>query len=180
MSLDTNPKPLQKAAHCGCAGGCSAAVPTAAEIPAAADLAQSDGVPIFVIPTMDCPNEENDIRRAVAGIEGIRSLRFQLSARTVAIDATTEALMQPWLPSVSRLYAQAGVCSSGGNKNVGVSDLWRSVLALGLAVGAEALDFFAPDTLPFKGIGMALAIVAIWLSGISTYTKAWRHCGAGN
>jgi Cd2+/Zn2+-exporting ATPase len=37
----------------------------------------------------------------VAGIEGIRSLRFQLSARTVAIDATTEALMQPWPPSAS-------------------------------------------------------------------------------
>ena len=92
MSLDPNPKPLPETAHCGCAGGCSAAVPTVAEIAAASDLTQSDGVPVFVIPTMDCPNEENDIRRAVAGIEGIRSLRFQLSARTVSIDATTNAL----------------------------------------------------------------------------------------
>jgi Cd2+/Zn2+-exporting ATPase len=41
---------------------------------------------------MDCPTEENDIRRALASIEGIHSLRFQLSARTVSIDATTEAL----------------------------------------------------------------------------------------
>ena len=85
MSPDPNLKPLQKAAHCGCAGGCSAAATAAAEIPPASNLAQSDGVPVFVIPTMDCPNEENDIRRAVAGIDGIRSLRFQLSARTVSI-----------------------------------------------------------------------------------------------
>ena len=92
MSLDPNPKPLQETAHCGCAGGCSAAVTTAVEIPAASGLAQSDGVTVFLIPTMDCPNEENDIRRAVAGIDGIRSLRFQLSARTVSIDATTDAL----------------------------------------------------------------------------------------
>ena len=92
MSLEATPQPRQETAHCGCAGGCSAAVPTVAEIAAASDLTQSDGVPVFVIPTMDCPNEENDIRRAVAGIEGIRSLRFQLSERTFSIDATTDAL----------------------------------------------------------------------------------------
>jgi Cd2+/Zn2+-exporting ATPase len=130
-------------------------------------------VPVFLIPTMDCPNEENDIRRAVAGIEGIRSLRFQLSARTVSIDATTEALdaalaairkagFEP--QSRSRQIRQR-------TKNASLSELWRSVLALCLAIGAEALDFFAPDTLPFKGFGMALAIAAIWLSGISTYSK---------
>ncbi len=172
MSLDANPKPLQKAAHCGCAGGCSAAAPAVAEIPAASDLAPSDGVPVFVIPTMDCPNEENDIRRAVAGIEGVRSLRFQLSARTVAIDATTEALDAALAAIRKAGFTPKPVSAAqAATKNVGVSDLWRSVLALGLAVGAEALAFFAPDTLPFKGFGMALAIVAIWLSGISTYTK---------
>ena len=80
VSLEPNPKPLQETGHCGCAGGRSAAVTTAVEIPAASGLAQSDGVTVFLIPTMDCPNEENDIRRAVAGIDGIRSLRFHLSA----------------------------------------------------------------------------------------------------
>jgi Cd2+/Zn2+-exporting ATPase len=121
---------------------------------------------------MDCPNEENDIRRAVAGIEGIRSLRFQLSARTVSIDATTEAL-DAALAAIRKagFEPQAVSADQAANKNAGLSELWRSVLALGLAVGAEALDFFAPDTLPFKGFGMALAVVAIWLSGISTYSK---------
>lgn len=172
MSLDPNPKPHQETAHCGCAGGCSAAAPAVAERPAASDLAQSDGVPVFLIPSMDCPNEENDIRRAVAGIEGIRSLRFQLSARTVSIDASTDALNAALAAIRKAGFSPKAVSSDqAANENVGVSELWRSILALGLAVGAEALDFFAPDTLPFKGFGMTLAVVAIWLSGISTYSK---------
>jgi len=41
---------------------------------------------------MDCPTEENDIRKALAGIDGIRALRFELSARTITIDADALAL----------------------------------------------------------------------------------------
>ena len=54
----------------------------------------------------------------------------------------------------------------------------RLVLALALAIGAEALSFFAPDSQVFKGIGMALALAAIALSGLDTYKKglsALRH-----
>jgi Cd2+/Zn2+-exporting ATPase len=177
MSLDPNPKPLQETAHCGCAGGCSAAVPSAAGIPADSDLAQSDGGPVFVIPTMDCPNEENDIRRAVAGIDGIRFLRFQLSARTVSIDATTEAL-DAALAAIRKagfaprlLTPGADGTPSAAGVTGGISDLRRAILALGLAVAAEALDFFAHDTLLFMALGMVLAGAAIWLSGFSTYSK---------
>ena len=53
MSIDPNPKPHQETAHSGCAGGCSAAVPSAAEIPSPAALAQPDGAPVFLIPSMD-------------------------------------------------------------------------------------------------------------------------------
>ena len=171
MSLEVSPKPLEKTARCGCANGCSAAA-TTTETPALSDLATSDGVTVFVIPTMDCPNEENDIRRAVASIEGIRSLRFQLSARTVSIDATTEAL-DAALAAIRKagFSPKAVSADQTATESVGISELWRAILALVLAVGAEALDFFAPDTLPFKGFGMALAVAAIWLSGISTYSK---------
>ncbi|MGE0804543.1 MAG: heavy metal translocating P-type ATPase [Burkholderiaceae bacterium] len=41
---------------------------------------------------MDCAAEEAEIRRAVAGLAGIRGLRFQLGARTLAIDAPAPAL----------------------------------------------------------------------------------------
>jgi len=53
----------------------------------------------------------------------------------------------------------------------GLSEISKALIALALAIGAEALDFFAPDTLPFKGLGMALAAAAIAFSGFSTYRK---------
>ena len=39
------------------------------------------------VPDMDCPGEESQIRRALEGYAAIKSLRFDLGARTVAIDA---------------------------------------------------------------------------------------------
>ena len=53
----------------------------------------------------------------------------------------------------------------------GLGEISKALIALALAIGAEALDFFAPDTLPFKGLGMALAAAAIAFSGFSTYRK---------
>ncbi len=47
----------------------------------------------------------------------------------------------------------------------------RLVLALAAAVGAEAIGFFAPDTLVWKGLGMAVAAAAIWLAGFDVYKK---------
>ena len=46
----------------------------------------------YRIPTMDCAGEEAEIRRALEPIAGIRGLRFQLSQRTLKIDADTDAL----------------------------------------------------------------------------------------
>lgn len=48
----------------------------------------------FRIPTMDCPVEEGEIRRALEGVPGIQALRFQLGARTLGITAPDEALAQ--------------------------------------------------------------------------------------
>ncbi|WP_300449137.1 heavy metal translocating P-type ATPase [Accumulibacter sp.] len=122
---------------------------------------------------MDCPSEENDIRRALAGIDGIRSLSFQLSARTLAIDAPDSVL-----PAAIAAIRQAGyetqVPAAGDEAKKGrsaKSDLWRSLLALALAAGAELVHFLAPDTRLFSGLGMAMAAIAIGLGGLSTYTK---------
>ena len=41
---------------------------------------------------MDCASEEGEIRHAVANIPGVRSLQFQLTARTLSIDAEAESL----------------------------------------------------------------------------------------
>ena len=46
------------------------------------------------IPTMDCAAEESEIRRVLEPIAGIRSLSFQLGARTLAISAPASVLAQ--------------------------------------------------------------------------------------
>jgi Cd2+/Zn2+-exporting ATPase len=43
---------------------------------------------------MDCASEEGEIRHALANIPGLRSLSFQLAARTIAIDAPAESISQ--------------------------------------------------------------------------------------
>jgi len=58
------------------------------------------------------------------------------------------------------------------------SGIARLGLALVLAIGAEALAFVAPESLPLKATGAALALGAIALAGLDTYTKglsALRH-----
>ncbi len=60
----------------------------------------------------------------------------------------------------------------------GPGGAWRFGAALLLAIGAEVLAFFAPDTPVWKGAGLALAAAAIWLAGFDVYKEgltALRH-----
>lgn len=121
---------------------------------------------------MDCPNEENDIRKALAGITGIRSLRFELATRTLTIDGEQVAL-ESGLQTIRQLGFEVLPIEHEQKTEVpsGLGEISKALIALALAIGAEALDFFGPDALPFKGLGMALAAAAIAFSGFSTYRK---------
>ncbi len=147
---------------------------------------------------MDCASEEGEIRRALEPIAGIRSLSFQLGARTLAIDADAVAL-QPALEAIHRAgfspqpiadnprrFDAASAPSDESHEGhdhhdhdhssesgSSWSEVTRYVAALAFAVAAEALSFFAPDAMPWKIAGMALAAVAIGLAGLSTYTKGF-------
>ena len=143
------------------------------------------------IATMDCSAEESEIRRALEPIAGIRSLRFQLGARTLALDAD-ESAVQPALKAIRRAgFSPQPVTSKkepvasphghgdhdhaghdhGGDASSGWEGVTRYVAALAFAVAAEALAFFAPDAMPWKIAGMALAAIAIGLAGLSIYSK---------
>jgi len=124
------------------------------------------------IPAMDCPNEENLIRQALADIDGIRTLRFELAARNLSIDGSPSA-QESALLAIRKLGFEAEpiAAESKVESPSGFGEIGKAVVALLLAIAAEALDYFAPDTLPFKGLGMALAAAAIALSGFSTYRK---------
>ena len=131
--------------HDACCGGHEAA--TAA--PAA-----TSGTP-FRIATMDCAAEEAEIRAAVAGIAGIRSLHFQLAARTLAIDADAAAL-----PPALAAIRKAGFDPQplqGEPPVPARSELPRLILALAFAAAAEAAAWFGGDGVAGRGAGLALA-----------------------
>lgn len=175
---------------CGCASACGSE-----SIVIAQAKPEQQGIPIFRIPTMDCAAEEGEIRHALAKLVGLRSLSFQLGARTLAIDAPAESIPQaleairkagfkpiPLADSMAQDDDQDhtghtpphGQDHRHGHKHGGFSlpeGLPRYVLALVLAFGAESVSFFAPHALTFSGFGMALSAAAIGLAGFSTYVK---------
>ncbi len=140
---------------------------------------------LFRIPTMDCAAEESEIRRALEPLAGIRSLGFQLSARTVSVDAPADVM-----PAVIAAIRHAGFdprpvvsavapdgvtpISSGGEPNA----FMQPVIALLLAVAAEGLSFWTGGGLVNRGAELVLAAVAIGLAGFDTYRRGFaslRH-----
>ena len=122
---------------------------------------------------MDCAAEEAEIRAALAAVPGIRSLGFQLSARTLTIDADPAALA-PALAAIRAagfdpqpLQGSATPDTAAGNRR----ELQRLVLALLCAAGAEALAWLGGDALAWRIAGSALAALAILLAGFGVYRK---------
>jgi Cd2+/Zn2+-exporting ATPase len=166
---------------------CSSTHAAHASLPAAAATA-GDAGRLFRIATMDCSAEESDIRRALEPITGIRSLGFQLGARTLRIDASEEAYA-PALDAIRQAGfdpqpAASGTAQAGGHGHEGHghdhnhnhdsgfgSGTTRLIAALVLAAGAETVSFFAPELMAWKIAGMAVAALAIGLAGLDTYKK---------
>jgi len=127
---------------------------------------------------MDCASEESEIRRAVDGIPEIEALRFDLGARVLTISASQAAL-----PNALQAIRKAGFKPEpideadkkpSGTTNASATfwDMWGKLLAaLGLALAAEAIAYAFPATTWIKGLGMAIALGAIFLSGFGVYGK---------
>lgn len=126
------------------------------------------------IPAMDCPTEEGQIRRALAGIPGVERLHFDLAARALTVEApaaardavvaaiaaagfTTETLSAPPLAEETATARRA--------------ELVRLAAALAMATGAELVHALAPHSLAWQAAGMAIAAVAIALSGLGVFRK---------
>lgn len=131
----------------------------------------------FRIATMDCGVEESEIRRIVEPIAGVRGLYFQLPQRTVRIDASEKAL-----PTALDAIRKAGfvpepvtrktVADAPDHQHVhGFGAYLRLFAALVIAVAAEAVSYFAPETTAWSMLGMAIAAVAIYFAGWETYAK---------
>ena len=140
---------------------------------------------------MDCASEEGEIRRALEPVAGIRLLRFQLGARTLTIGADPKDLYQaleairkagfdpqPLTPTAPHEDAGEGAHDHDHDHGFEVG-IRRMGTALGMAIAAEAVSFFAPDLLIWKLAGMAIAAIAIWLAGLDTYTKGLKALRQG-
>ena len=135
------------------------------------------GENVFRVPAMDCSAEEADIRRALEPFPGIRSLNFQLGARTLRINAPAELIPDAVQAIRKAGYAIEPLTSNHGDdaaddQDHGVAESpWRLGLALALAIAAEGLEFMGLDGTAWKGVIFALAVLAIYLSGIEVYKK---------
>ncbi|AKJ31900.1 heavy metal translocating P-type ATPase [Caldimonas brevitalea] len=163
--------------HCGA----DAAPPAPAAPPAA-----PRGATLYRIANMDCASEEAEIRRALEPVAGVQALSFQLGARTLAITAPAEILPRA-IDAITRagfkperVEAAASHDAPAGLHDHGMTAVMgRLGLALVLAIAAEAVEFFAPETRWNTGLGMALAAAAIWLAGLETYTKGYTALRRG-
>jgi len=123
---------------------------------------------------MDCPTEEGQIRRALEGMAGVRRLHFDLAARALTVDApaatwdaVTTAIEQAGFKTETLSAPPAAEDTAKAQR----AELVRLVAALAVAVGAELVHFLAPDTLPWRAAGMAVAAAAIALSGLMVFRK---------
>lgn len=152
--------------------------------PASAPSAPLSSGRTYRIPTMDCAGEEAEIRRALEPISGIRGLRFQLSQRTLKIDADDDALaaalvaitaagFEPQLPPATAAKTAGHSADDGHDHEVIQGTTPKLVAALLLAIAAEGIGYFAPEAFGWKVAGFAVAAIAIWLAGFDVYKKGF-------
>ncbi|BAL93964.1 heavy metal translocating P-type ATPase [Rubrivivax gelatinosus] len=126
------------------------------------------------IPAMDCAVEEGQIRRALEGIDGIRTLRFALAERTLRLDAEPAA-RDAALAAIRR----AGFAAEPLADDAAPLPWWRAAglprlgAALALAAAAELLHALLPASQTAEWAGMALAAAAIALAGLGVLTKGF-------
>ncbi len=134
---------------------------------------------LFKVPALDCASEEADIRRALEPVDGVASLSFQLGTRTLGItaqptvvDVAVEAIRKAGF-QIEPIEVAVGVASgqTTDHEHDASTSYWRLGASLALALGAELMAFFAPAGQPWTAIGMAVALVAIWLAGFDVYKK---------
>ena len=167
--------PPATAPSCCDSGGCAAAATTA-------PLPASPGGLLLRIPAMDCPTEEGQIRRALEGVPDVRRLHFDLPARALTVEAPPAS----WA-AVTAAITKAGFKTETLSAPPAAEDtaqarrreLVRLVAALVVATGAELLHFLAPDGTLWHFAGMAVAALAIALSGLAVFGKGLSSLARG-
>ncbi len=159
----------------------------------------SDTLARFRVATMDCAVEESEIRRALKGIAGIRSLSFNLGQRTMVMDAAAPAIAlalsairksgfdpQPMAPARAMAGlaggAQAGAAASPGdcaNHAHNGTDVADVADADHADHADHANHSHAPAGANLKrlALALALAIAAETVGFLAPDTRVWQGAG---
>ncbi|NDA25021.1 MAG: heavy metal translocating P-type ATPase [Betaproteobacteria bacterium] len=128
----------------------------------------------FRIANMDCSSEESEIRQALDKVVGIHRLHFNLGERVLTISADVVAI-PPALEAIKKAGFKPEPLPQETDNHQVPAGFWSSwgklILALGLALIAEAIAFAFPTNQWIAAIGMVLALGAIFLSGFGVYAK---------
>ena len=133
--------------------------------------AQGMQTPIRIM-QMDCPTEEGLLRSKLGGMAGVTSMEFNLMKRVLTVTHEPKAI-DAILDAVRSLGFTPEVAKGGeplDNHAPEPSKPWWPLALAGLAaIGSEAASWAA---LPVW-VSAALALVAVLLSGLTTYKKGW-------
>lgn len=163
--------------HCHSKSCCTPA-PITFEHLASPQQVNGDRLTSIRIMQMDCPTEENLIRKKLGGMDTVKSLDFNLMQRVLTVTHTPSALdnilaairslgFEPELPS------QDGALSNAPEKS---KPWWPLALAGVAAIGAEAVNWTG---LP-EWLEASLALLAVVSCGLTTYKKGWIAVRNGN
>ncbi len=156
-------------------------------------LGQNEGVlAVFSIDGLDCPLEENLIRSKLNGLPGLLGLEFNLMQRTLKIRHEPQAL-----PAISEALLSLNMGARLLDREAGTADSipapkipWRNLIVAGVfAAFSEAFELIGEWNASPLGINVQaweingvqiiewlplfFAVLAIALSGLTTYRKGW-------
>ncbi|NYT65082.1 heavy metal translocating P-type ATPase [Alcaligenaceae bacterium] len=128
---------------------------------------------------MDCPTEEALIRKKLAGMSGVLNVQFNLMQRVLTVDHTPEVL-DDIVKAIVSLDFTPELPEPGDNLNQTLESPTKSwwPLAIGgvAALGSEILSWMGYS----EWIVIALALLAVLISGLTTYKKGWLAIMNGN
>lgn len=127
---------------------------------------------------MDCPVEENLIKKKLGAMTSVKELDFNLMQRVLTVTHTPDSL-EPILVAIRSLGFVPEVSDNNGEKkNIQEKKKpwWQLALAGVAALAAEVMHWAdMPDWLE-----AGLALIAVLLSGLTTYKKGWISIRNGN
>ena len=142
-------------------------------------LDTADGVTTrYRIVDMDCPTEEAMIRSALKNRKEVLGLDFNLLERMLTVHHLpgTEPVIVSLLKGIGfepqPVQGEASV-SSGMDASKESIVPFRLVVGGLAAIGAEALEWFAPGMPGINFVVPVLALVTVCTAGLETYRKGW-------